>query len=99
MTRTVFCRKYQQDMEGLDAPPFPGAAGAAIFENVSKQAWADWLAHQTRLVNEKRLSLMAPETRTYLAEQRELFLSNQQADQAEGYTPPPNASANKPPEK
>ena len=87
MTRTVFCRKYQKDMEGLDAPPFPGAAGQDIFEHVSKQAWADWLAHQTRLVNEKRLSLMAPETRSYLAEQRQLFLSNQQVDQAEGYKP------------
>lgn len=87
MTRTVFCRKYQQQLEGLDAPPFPGAAGQDIFEHVSKQAWADWLAHQTRLVNEKRLSLMAPETRSYLAEQRQLFLSNQQVDQAEGYKP------------
>jgi Fe-S cluster biosynthesis and repair protein YggX len=87
MTRTVFCRKYQKEMEGLDAPPFPGAAGEAIFTHVSKQAWSDWLQHQTRLINEKHLNMMAPETRQYLSEQRERFLSNQAADQAEGYRP------------
>lgn len=87
MTRNVFCRKYQKELEGLDQPPFPGPAGDNIYAHVSKQAWADWLQHQTRLINEKHLSMMAPETRQYLAEQRELFLDNKQADQAEGFKP------------
>ena len=88
MSRTVFCRKYQKEMEGLASAPFPGAAGEDIFAHISKQAWADWLTHQTRLINEKRLNMMTPEARAYLAEQRSLFLSNQEADQASGYTPP-----------
>jgi Fe-S cluster biosynthesis and repair protein YggX len=25
MTRQVFCRKYKQELEGLDFAPFPGA--------------------------------------------------------------------------
>ena len=58
MTRTVMCRKYQREMEGLAQPPFPGARGQKIFDSVSKQAWQEWLAHQTMLVNEKRLNLM-----------------------------------------
>ena len=36
MARTVFCKKYQKDMEGLDAPPYPGPKGQDIFENISK---------------------------------------------------------------
>ena len=27
MTRQIFCRKYQTEMEGLDFAPFPGAKG------------------------------------------------------------------------
>ena len=54
MSRQVFCRKYQTEMEGLDFAPFPGAKGQEFFETVSKQAWQEWLKHQTTLINEKR---------------------------------------------
>ncbi|MDF1779707.1 MAG: oxidative damage protection protein [Alcanivoracaceae bacterium] len=87
MTRMVFCRKYQKELEGLERAPFPGPKGAAIFEDVSKQAWQDWLKQQTMLINEKHLNVMDPNTRPYLDEQRELFLSNEEFDRAEGYTP------------
>lgn len=88
MTRNVFCRKYQQEMEGLDRPPYPGPRGQAIFEQVSKQAWGEWLKHQTMLINEKRLSLMAPETQAYLQVELEKFLSGGAYEQPEGYVPP-----------
>ncbi|WP_237057425.1 oxidative damage protection protein [Microbulbifer sediminum] len=88
MSRTVFCRKYQQELEGLDAPPMPGPKGQEIYENVSKKAWQEWMAHQTMLINEKRLNMMEPSTRTYLAEQRDKFLSGESYDEAEGYVPP-----------
>ena len=77
MTRTVMCRKYQREMEGLSQPPFPGARGQMIFDSVSKQAWQEWLAHQTMLVNEKRLNLMDRTTRAFLEEEMEKFFSNQ----------------------
>ncbi len=88
MSRRVHCRKYDQDMEGLDAPPFPGPKGQEIYDSVSKQAWQEWLAHQTMLINEKRLNLMDAATKSYLAEQRDRFLANQDVEQAEGYVPP-----------
>ncbi|MBK6277947.1 MAG: oxidative damage protection protein [Gammaproteobacteria bacterium] len=88
MTRTVMCRKYQREMEGLAQPPFPGARGQKIFDSVSKQAWQEWLAHQTMLVNEKRLNLMDRTTRAFLEEEMEKFFSNQEVARAEGYVPP-----------
>jgi len=88
MTRTVMCRKYQREMEGLSQPPFPGARGQMIFDSVSKQAWQEWLAHQTMLVNEKRLNLMDRTTRVFLEEEMEKFFSNQEVASAEGYVPP-----------
>ena len=47
MARTVFCKKYQKDMEGLDAPPYPGPKGQDIFENISKQAWQTSMSRAT----------------------------------------------------
>jgi len=88
MTRTVFCKKYKEERQGLDMPPMPGAQGQAIFDNVSKQAWEEWMQHQTMLINEKRLSMMDPTDRSYLDEQRDKFLSGEEVDQADGYVPP-----------
>ncbi|MGB1402936.1 MAG: oxidative damage protection protein [Porticoccaceae bacterium] len=88
MARTVLCRKLKQELPGLDMPPFPGPKGEEIFNNVSKQAWAEWMAHQTTLINEMRLNMMDLTARTYLAEQREKFFDGKEVDQAEGYVPP-----------
>ena len=88
MARMVFCKKYQKEMEGLDNAPFPGPAGEDLFNNISKQAWQDWLAHQTMLINEKHLNMMDLTARTYLAEQRDHFFSGEEVDAAEGYVPP-----------
>lgn len=88
MSRTVFCRKYQRDMEGLLTPPFPGPKGEDIFENVSRKAWDEWLAQQTMLINEKRLNMMDATARDYLNEQRDRFLSGDDYDSAEGFVPP-----------
>jgi Fe-S cluster biosynthesis and repair protein YggX len=86
--RTVHCRRYNKELEGLDRPPLPGARGQAIFDSVSKQAWGDWQALQTMLINEKHLNMMDPDARKYLSEQMELFLSGVEHDHAEGYVPP-----------
>lgn len=88
MSRTVFCRKYQREQEGLERPPLPGAKGQDVYDNVSKQAWQEWLAHQTMLINEKHLNLMDMGARTYLNDQMDKFLSGKDYDQAEGYVPP-----------
>jgi Fe-S cluster biosynthesis and repair protein YggX len=88
MTRTVFCRKFKEELPGLERPPLPGKRGQDIFDNVSQKAWTAWQAHQTMLINEKHLSLIDPEARTYLIEQMERFFANDDVEQAEGYIAP-----------
>ena len=88
MSRMVFCVKYKKEMEGLDAPPYPGAKGQEVFDNVSKQAWADWQSLQTMLINEKHLSLVDAEARKYLQGEMDKYFSGEDYDKAEGYVPP-----------
>ena len=88
MTRMVQCIKLGTEAEGLDRAPYPGELGKRIFDNVSKQAWADWIRHQTMLVNENRLNLADARARQYLARQMENHFFGSGADQAAGYVPP-----------
>lgn len=94
MTRTVHCRKYGKELPGLDKPPFPGPKGQELYETVSRQAWEDWQAHQTRLINEKHLNMTDPASRKYLMEQMDRFLDDQTFDQAEGYVPETESKKN-----
>ena len=88
MSRTVFCRRLQQDLPGLKAPPFPGPKGQEVYETVSAQAWNEWQDLQTMLINEKHLNMMDKEARRYLNDQRDKFLAGEASDKAEGYIPP-----------
>jgi Fe-S cluster biosynthesis and repair protein YggX len=88
MSRTVQCVKLGREAEGLDFPPAPGELGQRIYQNVSKQAWADWQKHQTMLVNENRLNLADARARKYLMTQMEQHFFGSGADVAQGYVPP-----------
>ena len=88
MTRTVFCQRLKEELEGLERPPYPGALGQRIFDNVSKKAWEEWTHHQTMLINEKHLNLMDASSRKFLQEEMEKFLRGEEFAQAEGYVPP-----------
>ncbi|MCI5107871.1 MAG: oxidative damage protection protein [Pseudomonadales bacterium] len=88
MSRMVHCRKYNKELPGLVVPPYPGAKGKEIYESVSQQAWQEWQAQQTMLINEKQLNMMDPDARKYLMKEMDKFLNNEEFDQAEGYVPP-----------
>ena len=84
----VHCVKLGKEAEGLDRPTYPGELGKRIFENISKEAWAGWVQHQTMLLNEYRLSPMDPKARQFLVEEMEKFLFTDQSTAPDGYVPP-----------
>ena len=88
MSRTVQCSKLGRESEGLAYAPYPGELGTRIYNEISKEAWAQWLAHQTMLINENRLSPVDPKARKYLREQMEAFLFGDGADRVAGYVAP-----------
>ena len=87
MTRIVFCKKYKEDLEGMSTAPYPGKKGEEIFNNVSKQAWEEWLDHQKMLINEGQLNLADREARKWLNEQMDLFLSGEDYARPTGFKP------------
>ena len=87
MSRQVHCVKHKQLKEGLSAPPYPGALGKRIFEEVSQDAWREWLENQKMLVNEYRLNMADKRARQYLMEQTERHFFGDGAEVASGYMP------------
>lgn len=73
MTRTVQCVKLGIEAEALDFQPLPGELGKRLFDSVSKEAWQNWLKHQTMLINENRLNLADEASRKYLRQQLEYY--------------------------
>jgi len=90
MPRTVYCQYLKREAPGLERVPYPGELGKRIFENISAQAWQEWVRHQTMLLNEYRLSPIEPKARKFLVEEMEKFLfSGQSARPAEFVAPDP----------
>jgi Fe-S cluster biosynthesis and repair protein YggX len=88
MARTVFCSYLKRESEGLDRVPYPGELGQRIYDNISKEAWQQWVRHQTMLLNEYRLSPIDPKARKFLVEEMEKFLFGGGAQKPEGYVNP-----------
>ncbi len=89
MTRTVHCAKLGKELEGLDRLPYPGPIGQKIYDNISKEAWQAWLKQQTILINEYRLSVIDPKSRTFLEEQMQKFLFEGEEQKPDSFVPPP----------
>jgi Fe-S cluster biosynthesis and repair protein YggX len=84
----VHCVKLNKEAEGLDFPPYPGALGKRLYDNVSREAWEGWIKLQTMLINEYRLNLADANARKYLAQQVEKHFFGEGADVASGFVEP-----------
>jgi Fe-S cluster biosynthesis and repair protein YggX len=88
MSRTVKCVLLGEEAEGLDYAPYPGPLGLRIYESVSKQAWQRWVAHQTMLINEYRLTPIEPDARSFLEKEMEKFFFGEGSAAPKEYIPP-----------
>jgi Fe-S cluster biosynthesis and repair protein YggX len=84
----VNCTKLGREAEGLERMPYPGELGKKIFENISKEAWQSWVAHQTMLMNEYRLTPINAKDRKFLEEEMEKFLFGEGASEIDNFVAP-----------
>ncbi len=87
--RTVFCVKLQKELPGLKEVPFDGhPLGSRIFENVSQEAWKQWVEHMKMLMNEYRLNLGTSEAQQFLLDQMEKYFFGEGAEAPAGFVAP-----------
>ena len=87
----VQCVVLKREAPGLERVPYPGELGKRIYENVSREAWAQWLKQQTMLINEYRLTPIEPKARKFLETEMEKFFFGAGSAAPQGYQPPPGA--------
>jgi Fe-S cluster biosynthesis and repair protein YggX len=74
MARIVHCKKLAQDLPGLDFVPFDDELGERIYDQISAQAWQQWIEHSKKMINEYRLDLVTVEAFNFLHKACDEFL-------------------------
>ena len=87
MARTVNCVLLKREAPGLDYLPYPGDLGKRIYANVSKEGWQQWVAHQTMLINENRLTPIEPKSRAFLVKEMEKFFFGEGSEKPKEFVP------------
>jgi Fe-S cluster biosynthesis and repair protein YggX len=71
---TIRCQRCDQDAPRLPKAPFRNEIGERIHERICQSCWADWLQHQTLLINHYGLDPREARSREFLYEQIEQVL-------------------------
>ena len=74
MTRMVQCKKLGREEPGLDFVPFDDELGERIYNEISADAWRQWIEYSKKLINEYRLDLVTAEAFNFLHKRCEEFL-------------------------
>ena len=85
--RIVHCVKFQKDLPGLDAVPWPGELGQRIYESASQEAWKLWEESLKMILNEYRLMPWQKEAQELVAKHMEDFFFGEGAALPPGYVP------------
>jgi Fe-S cluster biosynthesis and repair protein YggX len=85
--RIVFCQKFQKEMPGLEAPPWPGELGQRIYESISVEAWRLWEERMKMILNEYRLMPWQKEAQELVKKHMEDFFFGEGAALPPGYVP------------
>lgn len=87
MNEPIFCVKLKKLSQPLESAPFPGKLGLKIHQNVCSEAWTLWIAHQTMLINEYRLSLIDPKSREFILGEMEKYFFGDGSAKPGGFVP------------
>jgi Fe-S cluster biosynthesis and repair protein YggX len=85
--RMVNCVKLHKELPGLDEAPWTGELGQRIYDNVSQEAWDQWLNFLRMLINEYRLVPSTKEAQEFIAKQMEQFFFGEGSAHPPGYVP------------
>lgn len=67
--QTIRCHRCAEDRPALASPPFRGERGEQIQGRICEGCWAEWLKHQTLLINHYGLDPRDAGARAFLYQQ------------------------------
>ncbi len=86
--RIVHCRLLKKDLPGLDRQPYKNELGKKIYDEVSKEAWANWLRDSVKFINTYRVDLASPEGQKFMLKQAAIYFGFEEGDLAQtAYVP------------
>lgn len=74
LVETIQCRRCERDAPKLERAPFRNPLGERIHKEICKDCWAEWLQHQTLLINHYGLDPREARAREFLYQQIEKVL-------------------------
>jgi len=89
--RTVLCKKHGQELPGLPFKPLPGEFGQEIYDNVSMQAWKEWLQVSPRYINTYKMDLQSDEGKEFMKKQMRIFFGFEEGENVDTAWVPPSS--------
>jgi Fe-S cluster biosynthesis and repair protein YggX len=97
--RIVHCRLLNKDLPGLDRPPYRNELGQKLFNEVSKEAWAQWLKDSVKFINTYRLDLASTDGQKFMLKQCAIYFKFEEGELAgTAFVPQDGAAPPKPSE-
>ena len=75
----VFCVKLNIMAPALARAPFSNDLGERVYKSISQPAWDSWVVQQTKIINELRLDVSAPESQQLLEKHMLDFLFSEKS--------------------
>jgi Fe-S cluster biosynthesis and repair protein YggX len=80
--RIVHCFLLKKDLPGLDRAPFRNELGQRIFNEISKEAWQQWLKDSVKFINTYRVDLASSEGQTFMVKQCAVYFGFEKGEVA-----------------
>ena len=81
---TIVCQRCGKESAALEKAPFRTELGERLLRRICRLCWADWLQHQTLLINHYGLDPREASSRKFLYEQIEqVLLGDGEAEQVD----------------
>jgi len=81
--RLVMCRMLKKELPGLKRPPFKNELGQRLYNEISQEAWDQWLQESVRIINTYRVDLVDPAGQQFMFRQIAIYFGYEEGDVAE----------------
>ncbi len=86
--RIVHCKKLGKDLPGLSRPPYKNDLGKRIYEEVSREAWDQWLKDSVKYINTYRVDLTSKQGQDFMFKQCAVYFGFEEGALADtAFTP------------